>query len=239
MKSAANTVSLPAGSSLRRVAQVLLDAWEVGSHQWRGTPLQLREGGEIPWPAPVPQDAVALFQTLHERGTSYLLVGGMALLTYLQGRNTKDVDLLMSLQAMRQIPELQIEDRKDCFVRAHFRSVQVDLLLTSNPLFRIVSGRFATRHRFAELDVPTATVEGLIVLKLYALPSLYRQMEMDRIAIYENDITMLLARHAPQTEPMLSLVQSHVGPADAKELETILQECSQRARRMRRRIEPR
>lgn len=35
----ADSVTLPEGVSLNRVAQVLLDAWEVGSHQWTDTPL--------------------------------------------------------------------------------------------------------------------------------------------------------------------------------------------------------
>jgi hypothetical protein len=67
-------VTLPEGVSLQRVAQVLLDAWEVGSHQWRDTPLALREGGETP-PAPFPGDALKLFRLLHERRVPYLLVG--------------------------------------------------------------------------------------------------------------------------------------------------------------------
>jgi len=40
------------------------------------------------------------------------------------------------------------------------------------------------------LDRSSVTLEGLLVLKLYALPALYRQMDMDKVALYENDITM-------------------------------------------------
>ena len=40
-------VTLPEGVSLRRVAEVLLHAWEAGPHQWTGTPAQLREGGRL------------------------------------------------------------------------------------------------------------------------------------------------------------------------------------------------
>jgi len=46
-----------------------------------------------------------LFRVLHEVCVPYLLVGGVAMLTYVEGRNTKDVDLLMSVTAMEQIPE--------------------------------------------------------------------------------------------------------------------------------------
>jgi hypothetical protein len=165
----------------------------------------------------------------------YLLVGGLAMLTYVQGRNTKDVDLLLSVTALDKLPELRIEDRSEFFVRTNFRSLQVDLLLTSNPLFKIVEERFATIHRFAELDVPAVTVEGLIVLKLYALPSLYRQFDMDRIALYENDITMLLARHSPQLEPLFTLIKQHIEIADVAELRKIMDECAERATRLRQR----
>jgi hypothetical protein len=228
------SVTLPEGVSLRRMAQVLSDAWEVGSHQWADSPLRLREGGEIP-PAPVPGDAMDLFRVLHERRVPYLLVGGIAMLTYVQGRNTKDVDLTMSVAAAQQVPELVIQDREDFFARACFRSVRVVLLLTSNPLFKIVQERFATAHHFAELEVPATTVEGLIVLKLYALPSLYRQMDLDRAALYETDITLLLARHRPELEPLLSLVEPHVELGDKPELRKIAAECAERANRMHQR----
>ena len=184
MSAAHTNVSLPEGVSLQRVAQVLLDAWEVGSHQWEDGPLRLRDGNAVP-PPPIPRDALDLFRGLHEQRIPYLLVGGIAMLTYVQGRNTKDLELLMSAVAMQQVTELEILSQNDWFVRGQFRSVQVDLLLTTNPLFKTVEERYATKHRFAELEVPAATVEGLIVLKLYALPSLYRQMEMDRIALYK------------------------------------------------------
>ena len=217
-------VTLPEGVSLQRVAQVLLDAWEVGSHQWKDTPLTLREGGHSP-AVPFPGDALELFRLLHDRRAPYLLVGGIAMLTYVQGRNTKDVDLLTSVAAMDQVPEIKIEDRQDFFLLAKFRSVRVDLLLTSNSLFQTVADHFATRHRFAELNVPAATVEGLILLKLYALPSLYRHFDMARFSLYATDFSMLFARHNPELSPLVYLVAPHVEPGDVKQLREIGREC--------------
>jgi hypothetical protein len=231
MSKANTTVTLPAGVSLRRVAEVLVDAWEAGSHRWTNTPLQLREGHPPAPSVPVPQDAMELFRLLDERRVNYLLVGGMAMLTYVQGRNTKDVDLLMSVAALEQLPELTIEDRKDFFVRGKFRSIQVDLLLTANPLFKIVLERFATRHPFEELAVPTATVEGMMVLKLFALPSLYRQMDMDRAAIYEADIKMLLTRHKPEVKPLFKVLKPYMMQTDLRELQKIVSEEQRRVAR--------
>jgi hypothetical protein len=215
-------VTLPEGVSLRRVAEVLLDAWEADPRRWMNAPSQLRESPSQASAMPVPQDALDLFRLLAERRVDYLLVGGLAMLTYVKGRNTKDVDLLLSLEASREIPELEIRDRQDFFARAQFRSVQVDLLFTFNPLFKTVAEKFATIHSFAELNVPAATVEGLIVLKLYALPSLYRKFDWERIYVYESDIKTLLALHRPAVEPLFKLLEPHLLPSDIIELKTIV-----------------
>jgi hypothetical protein len=215
-------VTLPEGVSLGRVAQVLLEAWEAGAHQWTESPLQLREGA-APKPAmPLQQDAMELFRLLGEQRAPYWLAGGMAMLIYVNGRNTRDVDLLMSVEASREIPELEIRERRDFFARAQFRSVQVDLLFTFNPVFKMVAEKFAAKHRFAELEIPTVTVEGLLVLKLYALPSLYRQFDWDRIYLYEGDIKQLLARDKPKMEPLFQLLEPHLLATDLAELRKIV-----------------
>ena len=219
-----STVTLHQGVSLRRVGEVLSDAWAAGPHRWTNTPLQLREGRKPAPPAPAPDDAMELFRLLHKRSVNYLLVGGMALLTYVRGRNTHDVDLLMSPEALKQIPELEIEERTDFFVRGKFRSIQVDLLLTSNPLFKTVQQNFATNHRFAELDVPAVSAEGLIVLKLYALPSLYRQMDWDRVYVYEGDIKQLIIRRDPDMTALFALLKPHLLPEDMRELRKLIAE---------------
>ena len=229
-------VTLPEGVSLRRVAQVLLDAWEADPRRWMNTPPQLREGA--PQAAiPAPQDTMDLFRLLAERRVDYLLVGGLAMLAYVKGRNTKDVDLLMSVAALEQLPELKIEDRNDFFARGKFKSIQVDLLLTKNPLFKIVAEEFATKHPFEELSVPMATVEGMILLKLFALPSLYRQFEWERIHVYEGDIKTLLALHKPAIEPLFALLDRHVLPTDLKELKKIVSEEQQRIAKVERGIQ--
>ena len=53
------------------------------------------------------------------------------------------------------------------------------------------------RHqtRVVEIDgrpTPCATAQGLLTLKLFALPSLYRQGENSRAAVYEAEISSLL-----------------------------------------------
>jgi hypothetical protein len=113
-----------------------------------------------------------------------------------------------------------------------FKSVRVDLLLTTNPLFEEVRTKFSTVHPFNEFNVPCATVEGLIILKFYALPALYLQGDGQRIAIYETDILMLLQRYRPRLEPMLEVVRPHVDAAQFEELKKIARDIEQRLARM-------
>ena len=230
-------VTLPEGVSLRRVAEVLLDAWEADPRRWMNAASRLREGPSQPSSMPVPQDALDLFRLLAERRVEYLLVGGLAMLTYIKGRNTKDVDLLMSVGALEQLPELNIEDRKDFFARGKFRSIQVDLRLTINPLFKMVAEKFATQHSFEELEVPATTAKGLILLKLYALPSLYRQFDWDRISVYQGDISALLARYQPNVEALLKLLEPHVSETDLGELKKIVSEEQTRIKKAKDRFQ--
>ena len=90
-----------------------------------------------------------------------------------------------------------------------------------------------TKHRFAELEVPAATIEGLIVLKLYALPSLCRQPDWNRVYVYESDIKQLLARYEPDVEPLFGLLERHLLANDLRELRKFVAEDQQRRGRAR------
>ena len=52
------------------------------------------------------QAVARLFTLLHERQIAYLLVGGIAMLHYVRGRNTEDIDLIISVSALQQLPEI-------------------------------------------------------------------------------------------------------------------------------------
>jgi hypothetical protein len=130
------------------------------------SPLQLREGPAQKPAAPLPRDAMDLFRLLAEQRVPYLLAGGLAMLTYVNGRNTRDVDLLMSVEASRDNSRNWKFATARIFSRARNSAVcRWICCSTGNPVFKIVAEQFATRHRFAELEVPTATVEGLIDLE--------------------------------------------------------------------------
>jgi hypothetical protein len=175
------------------------------------------------------QDTVArLFALLEERRIDYLLVGDVALLQYVEGRNTENIDLIMSLSSLERLPELRKVGQEEDFARADFAGLQIDLLLISNPLFDEVHRRHATRQRFAEQEIPCATPEGLVLLKLYALPSLYRQGNVTRAALYETDILTLMSVRGVDPEPLFAELEPHVSATDLKALHQIVAEIRQR-----------
>lgn len=184
------------------------------------------------------QSVADLFALLEKRGISYVLVGGIALLQYVEGRNTEDIDLIVSLAELEKVDEIEILSRDGNFARGLFRGVQIDFLLTSNRLFAEVRRNHSTRQPFAERIIPCATVEGLLLLKLYALPSLYRQGNFARVGLYENDIATLLHAYPTPTEPLLAQLSRHVSQTDLAEIRSILGEVEARIRRFTSRHSP-
>lgn len=229
-------VTLAPGASLRRVAEIVRNAVLFGPDAWAGGLLPDKSVSPTQRQTILPTDldVVELFTLLGERRIPYLLVGGIAMLRYVEGRNTEDIDLLMSLASLRQLPEISIEEQNEHVIRGRFRSVRVDVLLTANPLFAETQQSFGTTHRFAELEVPTATPEGLVLLKLYALPSLYRQGLFDRVTVYEGDIASLMQRHRPAVQLLLQRLQAHLETGDMNELRGIVRDIEARIERFER-----
>lgn len=223
-------VTLASGASLRRIAEIVRNAVRFGPDAWEGGSLPDKNGNPTQRQniLPTDRDVVELFTLLGERRLPYLLVGGIAMLRYVEGRNTEDIDLLMSLPSLRQLLEITIEEQNEYFIRGRFRSVRVNVSLTANALFAEAQQSFGTTHRFAELDVSTATPEGLVLLKLYALPSLYRQGFFDRVTVYEGDIASLMQRHRPAVEPLLQRLKAHLETGDMNELRGIMRDIEAR-----------
>ena len=198
--------------------------------------LKKRQQGGIPMNTDALQQNVNdLFNLLQERQIDYVLVGGIAMLTYIAGRNTEDIDLIMAVDSLEKMPEIELVSQDMYFARGQFHNLQIDLLLTSNPLFAEVQHGFVTEQTFAEQTIATATVEGLVLLKLYALPSLYRQGNFVKVGLYENDIATLLYEYKPDLAPLLARLRHYLSPSDTAEVETILTDINQRITRFRRR----
>lgn len=223
--------TLTSGAPLGEVAEILHAAAVLGRSAWDP---QSSEGVRF---MPDIEEQLRrnlrdLFALLNQRQIPYLLVGGIAMLTYVDGRNTKDVDLVLSVRSLERIPEIAVLERDRDFARCAFAGVRVDVLFTTNPLFELVQEKHATIHPFLETNVRCATVEGLITLKLYALPSFYRQGDGQRIGLYENDIFMLCERYRPGMEPIFATLQPHVDGGQLDELRGIVADIEARIARV-------
>jgi len=177
------------------------------------------------------QSVQDFFAVLEQRKIDYVLVGGIAILHYIEGLNTQDLDLLMALSSLEKLPELKISDQDPNFVRAKYNELQIDVWLTQNPLFKKVHKEYSRVERFLDRSIPLATVEGLLLLKLYALPSLYRQGNFARVGIYENDIATLLHYYQPAMPLLLSELSNHVDENDFAEIKGVVSDIQNRIKR--------
>jgi len=123
-------------------------------------------------PASIPKDTEKFLDALVAADVPHLLVGGIALLQYVDTRNTQDIDFILAL-----------DDAK---------------------------------------------------IKLYALPSLYRQGDITRASIYESDITALQNTHLTSPEEILPILSSHLTESDLHEVSKILDEISHKLSRFQR-----
>jgi hypothetical protein len=167
------------------------------------------------------QSIQELFSILEQRKIDYVLVGGIALLHYVEGRNTQDIDLLMTLASLEKLPELQITSQDLDIVHAKYKELQIDILLTKNPLFKRVHRHYSKIQRFLDRDIPLATVEGLLLLKLSALPSLHRQANFARVGIDENDVATLLHDYHPDSSSLVKTLSRYVSENDLNEVKNI------------------
>lgn len=184
------------------------------------------------------RSAPRLFDLLEERGVDYVLVGGIAMLAYIDGRNTQDIDLIASAADLAKMPELRIEEQNIEFARAWLGDLRVDFLFTRSKLFNTVKKRHVTSKPFVEREIPCATVEGLLLLKLYALPSLYRQGRFDKVELYERDVTMLIRDFRPDLAPLFVELGKHMLPSDVDEIRRIVAEIEDRIARQSQRFGP-
>jgi hypothetical protein len=179
------------------------------------------------------QSVQNLFVVLEQRNIDYVLVGGIALLHYVEGRNTQDLDLLMALSSLEKLPELKVSRQDANFVRANYGELQIDILLTKNLLFKKVHDQYSKVEHFLDRNIPIASVEGLLLLKMYALPSIYRQGNFSRVGIYENDIATLLHDYQPDVLPLLTELSEYMTESDLVEIKGIVSDIQNRIHRFK------
>jgi hypothetical protein len=174
-----------------------------------------------------------LFDRLEAQQIDYLLVGGLALLSYIDGRNTQDIDFIMDRHDLDRLPELILSEENKDFARGRYEDLQVDLLLTQNPFFKQVQQTYSTEQVFGEQRVRSVTVEGLLILKLYALPSLYRQGDFTRASLYESDIRLLLLNYSVDLSVLIQELVPHLLPSDIQALQETLSDIQAQINRLK------
>ena len=89
--------------------------------------------------ANLPLEVEAFFRLLDERAVPYLLVGGVAMLAHVRGRNTEDIDFVVSTPDQdRLAPEVSIIERKGFFTVGRFReNLRVEFRGAENPLLHL------------------------------------------------------------------------------------------------------
>jgi hypothetical protein len=172
--------------------------------------------------------AETLFTLLEQKQIPHVLVGGLALLFHAESRNTEDVDLIVALPDIQTLPDLTIEERNEWFAKAAFGLLRVDLLFTVNPLFALVAAQHVEARTFRGHTLRVATAEGLLLLKLYALPSLYRQGQIARATLYESDLALLLLAHPVDDEKLLAALRPHMIDSDLHALADVLRDVRAR-----------
>lgn len=193
---------------------------------WKNkTPQQLMIDSQLP------QDVNAFLDALQQSKAPYMIVGGIALLQYIDARNTEDIDLILSLPDGEKIQGLEIADCNEFFARGKFGLLTVDILRSENPFFRHVLDHHGVDGFFLDRTLRSASAKGLALLKLYALPSLYRQHQHTRVHIYEADIQSLVEAGKLQSAELIAELLDFMSPNDISEIAKILTEFEQHRNR--------
>lgn len=169
-----------------------------------------------------------LIRALADDGIPHVLVGGLALLQYVDGRNTRDIDLILSVEDVPRIPNFILREKNEWFGTGDCGPLRVDLLFTTNPLFAEVATAHSAPRSFLNSTLQCATPEGIILLKLFALPSLYRQGQIERADLYETDILQLLRLDPVSDERLIDQLSGHLSDTDLKALAEVLRDLRHR-----------
>lgn len=166
------------------ICQSIYDANAFNIRNWR-------DGFPVDYDM-LPELVLKFLKLLEEKQVDFCIVGGIAYLAYIQDRNTKDLDILISVTELEKIIDYVEVTNKDVnFTNARFEGMAVDFLKTSNAIFAYVKEHETTSYNYAEGKYPIATVNGLILMRFDAIIDLYQKGRFDKIERYEWDLSRL------------------------------------------------
>lgn len=176
-------------------------------------------------PDMLPDTIIKFLNLLGELNADYCIVGGIAYLAYIEDRNTKDLDILISVTELDKIlPYVEVTDTDANFTNAVFEGLRIDFLKTSNSLFNYVKEFETTAYEFAEGEFPIATVEGLILMRFDAIIDLYQKGNFNKIIRYENDVQFLTINHDIDWDNIWRIAEKHFTDGQIKEFQKMVAE---------------
>jgi hypothetical protein len=166
---------------------------------------------------------------LADHDTPHLLVGAMAMLQHIDGRPTRGIDLIIARADLETLPNFRAEERDAWFATGTVGPLRVRLPFSEIPLFGEVLARHVETTMLLDVPIRCATPRGLIMLKLFALPSLCRQGNVSRAAIHETDILLLQTLDHQPPETLLKSLRPHLSASDLNALRDVLADIQRRA----------
>ena len=166
------------------ICQSIYDANAFNIQNWR-------DGFPIDYDM-LPELVIKFLKLLEEKRVDFCIVGGIAYLAYVQDRNTKDLDILISVTELEKIiGYVEVTNKDVNFTNAVFEGMAVDFLKTSNAVFDYVKENETTTYNYVEGLYPIATVNGLILMRFGAIIDLYQKGKFNKIIFYERDLQVL------------------------------------------------
>ncbi len=166
------------------ICQSIYDANAYNIRNWR-------DGFPIDYDM-LPELVIKFLNLLEEKQVDFCIVGGIAYLAYIQDRNTKDLDILLSVTELEKIlGYVEVTNKDVNFTNAVFNGMRIDFLKTSNALFEYVKENETTKYDFTEGLYPIATVAGLVLMRFDAIIDLYQKGRFEKIPRYELDLQYL------------------------------------------------
>lgn len=166
------------------ICQSIYDANAFNIQNWR-------DGFPIDYDM-LPELVTKFLNLLEEKQVDFAIVGGIAYLAYIQDRNTKDLDILISVKELDKIIDhVEVINKDANFTNAVFKGMRVDFLKTSNSIFEYVKDHETTEYDFEEGLYPVATINGLILMRFDAIIDLYQKGNFTKLVFYERDLQIL------------------------------------------------
>ena len=183
----------------------------------------------------LPKSVDNFLKLLSKHNIEIVIVGGIALRYFVKTRNTEDLDLIISKANFQKIsPSLKTLEADDDFANCEtFDGLKVDFLFTDNAIFNYVKKGFSQKMTYQEGSFYIATVEGLVLMKLYAWADLYLNGNLfnDKYLLtkslrYKNDIEVLLLNYEINLSPLKKILKKNLEASKFGLVENLIEQLS-------------